>query len=566
LSIVFEVNLNIFINNNLYLIATFFIGITWRHLNQTLLIKNFSLQYDLFKEQERLKQYSEKLEDLVAERTKELAKSQAMLKALHEHANDGILIFDKEGNIIDANNKACELHGYTKEELKGMNITMLESETNIPLCKERIQRLLNGESLLFETQHVRKDGERIILEVSSCAIKFNDDIVIESFLRDITEKKRLQNQLLHAQKMESVGTLAGGIAHDFNNILTSILGYASLLVENQHLPQDVISKIKVIESSARKASNIVSKLLSFARKKGKEVVPLNLNSIIEDSLTMTAKLIPKDIEIKKELDPGLPIINGDITQLEQVIINLLINAKDAMPEGGIIHIKTSTETIDHNKLKIFADIKPGRYVKLEISDTGTGIPAEIKDRIFEPFFTTKESGKGTGLGLAMVYGIIKDHEGYIIVNSSPGKGTSFCIYLPAANKTPVIKHLELSDKKASPGKVMVVDDELPVLQFIKDVLVEHGFEVQVFQNPFISLEYFRKNNDNIDIVITDILMPQMDGGELIKRVKNIKKDIRTIAMTGFVDALSTIEADIYLEKPIKKETLLNVIDSLNLSH
>lgn len=281
---------------------------------------------------------------------------------------------------------------------------------------------------------------------------------------------------------------------------------------------------------------------------------------------MTAKLIPKDIEIKKELDPGLPIINGDITQLEQVIINLLINAKDAMPGGGIIHIKTSTETIDRNKLKLFTDVKPGRYVKLEISDTGTGIPAEIKDRIFEPFFTTKESGKGTGLGLAMVYGIIKDHEGYIVVNSSTGKGTSFYIYLPAANKTPVIKHLELSDKKVSPGKVMVVDDELPVLQFIKDVLVEYGFEVQVFQNPFISLEYFRKNNDHIDLVITDILMPQMDGGELIKRVKSIKKDIRTIAMTGFVDALSTIKADRYLEKPIKKETLLNVIDSLNLSH
>ncbi len=555
-------NYRIFFNNNIFLIATLLGGLVWRYINFNVHMKKLSLEYDLAKEQDRLKQYSEHLEDLVAERTKELVKSQAMLKALHEHANDGILIFDKEGKIIDANNKACELHGYTKDELIGRNITVLESESSIPLCKERIQRLLNGESLVFETEHKRKDGEKITLEVSSCAIKFDNDIVIESFLRDITEKKRLQNQLLHAQKMESVGTLAGGIAHDFNNILTSILGYASLLVENKHLPQDVIAKIKIIESSARKASNIVSKLLSFARKKGKEVVPLNLNSIIEDSLTMTAKLIPNDIEIKKELDPSLPIINGDITQLEQVIINLLINAKDAMPDGGTIYIKTSTETIDHNKLNIYADVRPGKYVKLEISDTGTGIPEDIKDRIFEPFFTTKSVGKGTGLGLAMVYGIVKDHDGYITVNSSADKGTSFNIYLPAANKTPVIEHLELSDRKISLGEIMVVDDELPVLQFIKDILVEHGLEVQVFQNPFISLEYFRKNKDRIDVVITDILMPQMDGGELIKRLKSIKKEIRTIAMTGFVDALSATKADRYIEKPIKKDVLLNVIDSL----
>ncbi len=556
------INLNIFVSNNIYLISTFFIGITWRHLNQSLLIKNFSLQYDLFMEQERLKLYSHHLEDLVAERTKELAKSQAMLQALHDHANDGILVFDKDGTIIDANNKACELHGYTREEIKGKNITELESESNIPLCKERIQRLLNGEPLLFETEHKRKDGEKIILEVSSCAIKFDNEIVIESFLRDITEKKKLQNQLMHAQKMESVGTLAGGIAHDFNNILTSILGYASMLVEYQHLPQDVISKIKVIESSARKASNIVSKLLSFARKKGKEVAPLNLNSIVEDSLTMTAKLIPKDIEIKKELDPGLPIINGDTTQLEQVIINLLINAKDAMPDGGTIFIKTSSEYIDNNTLDISVDAKQGKYVKLEIADTGTGIPKEIKDRIFEPFYTTKEVGKGTGLGLAMVYGIVKDHDGYILVDTEPGKGTSFYIYLPAANKTPVIAEFDVSDKKPSCGEVLVIDDELPVLQFVKDLLIKQGIEVRIFQNPFTALEYFKKHRNRVDIIITDILMPQMDGSELIRRAKTIKKELRTVAMTGFVDAIQDVEADRFIEKPVKKEVLLSIIDSL----
>ncbi len=556
-------NLRIFLNNNIFLISSLIGGLAWRYINYNFHIRNLSLEFDLARDREQLKQYSEHLEDIVAERTKELVKSQAMLKALHEHANDGIIIFDSDGTIRDANNKACELHGYTKEELIGLNIATLEIEENQQLCKERIARLLSGESLVFETVHRRKDGEKITLEVSSCAIEFDNEIVIESFFRDITEKKRLQNQLMHAQKMESVGTLAGGIAHDFNNILTSILGYTSLLVENKHIPQDVIAKLKIIESAARRASNIVSKLLSFARKKGKEVVPLNLNSVIEDSLTMTAKLIPDTITIKKELDPGLPIVVGDTTQLEQVIINLLINAKDAMPEGGEILIRTSSMEMTSRSLDLYADIKPGKYVKLEITDTGQGIPEEIQDRIFEPFYTTKEVGKGTGLGLAMVYGIIKDHDGYITLKSSPGKGTSFYIYLPAANHMPVIENLEVSDLKISHGEILVIDDELPVLQYIKDVLESQGCEVKVFQNPFSGLEYFRRNKKKIVLVITDILMPQMDGGELLRRIKNIKKDVYTIAISGFVDALSDVQADKFLEKPIKKEALLEAINSLN---
>ncbi|RMG68292.1 MAG: PAS domain S-box protein [Nitrospirae bacterium] len=556
-------NLRIFLNNNIFLISSLIGGLAWRYINYNFHIRNLSLEFDLARDREQLKQYSEHLEDIVAERTKELVKSQAMLKALHEHANDGIIIFDSDGTIRDANNKACELHGYTKEELIGLNIATLEIEENQQLCKERIARLLSGESLVFETVHRRKDGEKITLEVSSCAIEFDNEIVIESFFRDITEKKRLQNQLMHAQKMESVGTLAGGIAHDFNNILTSILGYTSLLVENKHIPQDVIAKLKIIESAARRASNIVSKLLSFARKKGKEVVPLNLNSVIEDSLTMTAKLIPDTITIKKELDPGLPIVVGDTTQLEQVIINLLINAKDAMPEGGEILIRTSSMEMTSRSLDLYADIKPGKYVKLEITDTGQGIPEEIQDRIFEPFYTTKEVGKGTGLGLAMVYGIIKDHDGYITLKSSPGKGTSFYIYLPAANHMPVIENLEVSDLKISHGEILVIDDELPVLQYIKDVLESQGCKVKVFQNPFSGLEYFRRNKKKIVLVITDILMPQMDGGELLRRIKNIKKDVYTIAISGFVDALSDVQADKFLEKPIKKEALLEAINSLN---
>ncbi len=558
-------NTRIFINNNIFLIATLLGGLVWRYINFNVHIKKLSLEYDLAKEQERLKQYSEHLEDLVAERTKELVKSQAMLKALHEHANDGIIIFDRNGIIKDVNNKACEIHGYTKEELIGANITMLEHEDNLSICQERIKRLLNGESLVFETEHRRKDGTKVVLEVSSCAIRFDNDIVIESFLRDVTDKKQLQNQLMHAQKMESIGTLAGGIAHDFNNILTSILGYASMLVEYPNLPTDVLSKLRVIEASARKASNIVSKLLSFARKKGKENLPFSINNVIEDSLIMTSKLIPENIEIKVDLDPNQPIVTGDVTQIEQVIVNLLINAKDAMPNGGTITIRTSVENLNSDKFRFQATLKPGKYVKLEIHDTGVGIPTEIMDRIFEPFFTTKEVGKGTGLGLAMVYGIVKDHGGYIFVDSKQNEGTTFTIYLPVTDHAPVVKEVERPVKKMKIGEVVVVDDELPVLQFVKEVLSKDGYDVTVFQNPFVCLEYFRSHKKEISVVITDILMPQMDGGELIKRIKAIKKEIHTIAMSGFVDALSDVKADQFLEKPLKKDALLNALNSIDFS-
>ncbi len=424
-------NVRVFISNNIFLLTTALIGIAWRYFNDTLFLKKLSLEYDLAKDKEQLKIYSTQLEQLVQERTKELHKSEIMLRSLFENANDGIVIMDRDGIILNVNQKACEIHGFNKDALIGTNIELLETEESKQSFREKKERILNGEPMLFETQHYRKDGSRVSLEISSNAIEVDGVVLIQSFHRDITEKKRLQEQLLQSQKMESIGLLAGGLAHDFNNILTAILGNVELLHEYSNLDAVAIQKVNIIESSARKAGQIVSRLLSFARKSSFESVPINLNDVIRDTAELLEKtLLKKKVNIKMDLDSTIPFIQGDGNQMSQVIMNLLINARDAMPGGGTVVVKTFPVNLKHDAYLVHPLLNPGKYVVLRISDTGTGIPDNIKDRIFEPFFTTKTNAKGTGLGLAMVYGIVKEHKGVINVNSQAGKGTTFEVYLP----------------------------------------------------------------------------------------------------------------------------------------
>jgi len=424
-------DISTFASNNAFLISTFLILLVWRSLSQKRLRKELELQYELNREREKLAHYSSELERIVDERTKRLQRSEQVLRTLFENANDGIVIMDREGNIIRDNPRAREIHGY--ETLVGRNVRTLEVDKDLTKWRERMERLLAGESLVFETEHYRKDGTKVSLEVSSRAIEIEGEKYIQSFYRDITERKRLQAQLLHSQKMESIGILAGGIAHDFNNLLTSIRGYADLLLMDEGLDEKVAEKVKQIEISARSASQLVSKLLNFARRKEMEIVPFDLNRVVEDTLTMVSRMIPKNVAVKKELSEPLTSIEGDVSQIEQVLLNLILNAVDAMPEGGEITIRTQEISLPDRR-RYLVHLPPGRYVHLSVADTGVGIPQEHLPHIFEPFYTTKERGKGTGLGLAMVYGIVKEHKGEITVESKVGEGTVFDIYLPVSEK------------------------------------------------------------------------------------------------------------------------------------
>lgn len=557
------VDFRTFFTANSFLISFFAIAVVWRYSSQKNLIKTLGLQYDLDQEREKLAKYSTQLEQLVAERTRELNKSNVMLNSLFENAGDGIMIIDRDGIILSANHRACEIHGFDKGALIGANIGLLEPEENKQICRERMERLFNGESLVFETQHYKKDGSRVSLEISSKAVEVDGSLLIQSFHRDITEKKRLQKQLFQSQKMESIGALAGGIAHDFNNILSAILGNAQLLYEFSDLDESSKRKVRVIENSSRRAGQMVSKLLSFARQGSSESFPLNLNAVIRDTIELIERMMMKrNIEIKMEIDNTIPSINGDSNRLEQVIMNLVVNAADAMPDGGLITIATSPVTLGRDASRIHPLLAPGKYVVLKVADTGSGIPDAIRDRIFDPFFTTKGPGKGTGLGLAMVYGIVKDHKGIINVESRAGKGTTFDIYLPASER-PVFKSEEAAvHSTAGREKLLVVDDEEDVLTVIKDILETQGYKVVATTNPVYALDLFKELHDTIDLVITDIVMPLVNGRELIRHFKIIKPALKVIAISGY-DARNTgkreKDIDAYIRKPFDGLYLFSIV-------
>ncbi len=556
-------NVPVFINSNVFLIATAIIAISWRYYNDELFTKKLSLEYDLSRDKEQLEKYSLQLEDLVTERTKELNKSEQWHRALFENATDGIIVLDRNGIIVNANEKTCEMHGFSRDALVGAHIKLLEAETDKEQVSERMRQILAGESLVFETKHNKKDGTAIHLEVSSKAITVGDELLIQSFYRDITERKKFQEHLSQSQKMESIGVLAGGIAHDFNNILTAILGHSQIIRKNSVLDVKSTNSLGVIEDASRRAGRMISRLLGFARKSKYEIVPLQLNDVVYDTLKLLERVIDKNIELTVELDSHLPFIQGDTNHIEQIVMNLIINARDAMPKGGRIVIKTSVLNIVQGMPDIPIYILPGEYIVFSLADTGTGIPKDILTRIFEPFFTTKERGKGTGLGLSMVYGAVKEHKGYITVASEPGAGTLFTIYLPASRAAALAREKELLTSVGGNETLLIVDDEKETLNAVQEALTSHGYKTFAISDSPSALSIFKKIPQEIALVITDIAMPHMDGMELIKQIKEIKPEIKIIAISGqtkyIADKDGIREIDGFLKKPFESPYLLSVV-------
>ena len=554
-------DIKIFFNNNFFLGSVFFIGFIWRYINQKLLTNKLELEYDLSEEKEQLKSYSTNLEQLVQERTKDLSISEKWHRAIFDHATDGIIVLDRNGTIINVNQKACDIHGFDRDALTGVSMELLDAKADRDSFVQRMERILDGESLIYETEHYKKDGSKVVLEVSSNAITIEDKTYIQSFYRDITEKKRIQEQLMHSTKMESIGILAGGIAHNFNNILTAILGYAELLLEFSTLDDVSRQRVRNIESSARKAGVMVSKLLSFARRESHDVLPLNLHEVINDSLKLFEGVLNKKIGLKVNFAEQTPTIDGDPNQIEQIIMNLMVNAKDAMPDGGLITITSRLIDVDGDRLNIPSYVEPGRYIMLSVSDTGTGISKEVINRIFDPFFTTKEKGKGTGLGLATVYGIIKDHKGYISVQSDVGKGTTFDIYFPVSGRSgqevvkPRVTTIEGNEN------ILIVDDDNDVLNLVSDLLETHGYHVMPVNNSLNAIDVFKTNLAKIKLVITDIVMPLMEGNDLINILKNIKPEIRILVISGYSDAAIREDGsiDAFLKKPFERMELLTTV-------
>ena len=553
-------NVPVFINNNAFLLTTTMLAVAWRFLHQQSLISKLELEYDLAEGKNKLEEYSGNLEDLVVKRTMELSASEQRHRELFENANDGIAVIDKNRIIVDVNKRFCDTHGFGKNVLAGTHFGILEVKDNEGEKEERMRRIQSGESFVYEATHYKRDGSTILFEVSSKAINIGGELYIQSFYRDITEKKQLQGQLLQSQKMESVGTLTGGIAHDFNNIVAIILGHISLLNDSAGLDDKAKQRVRIIENSARKAGQIVSKLMSFSRTASFEILPVNLNNIIKDTVELCETMArSRKVAIKMETGDNIPHIHADSNQMEQVLMNLFVNAMDAMPDGGTIIIGTEFVEIERNN-HVHPLLSSGKYILIKVTDTGTGIPEEIKDKIFNPFFTTKGPGKGTGLGLAMVYGIVKEHKGVLNVKSKTGKGTTFEIYLPPSDAA-IHEIVKTSDHLLTAARILVVDDEKDMLNFMKEIIEGAGYKLLAADNPYYALEIFGEVADNIDLVITDIVMPLMDGRKLIKHFKTFKPAIKAIAISGYDAARNREDADIdaFISKPFEKDSLLSAI-------
>ena len=469
------------------------------------------------------------------------------------------------GIIVNANDKACEMHGFTREALVGTHIKLLSGDGDWDKRSERLNRILNGESLVFEATNNKKDGTSISFEISSKAISIGNELFIQSFYRDITEKQKFQQHLLQSQKMESVGVLAGGIAHDFNNILTAILGHTDLIRRFSVLDEKAARSLNVIEDASRRAGRMISKLLGFARKSKYERTPINLNDVVYETIKLLEQVIDKSINLSVELDNRLPLIQGDVNQMEQVIMNFIVNARDAMPKtGGRIVIRTQSRTVVKGMPDVPPYVPPGEYVQISVSDTGTGIPEEIVHKIFEPFFTTKEQGKGTGLGLSMVYGAIKDHEGYLSVQSTLGVGSVFTVYLPAAAATAVAGSKAVSSKQTI-GKetLLVVDDEQDILDVMRDSLESQGYKVFATSDSNVAMDLYRRIFHEVALVISDIAMPGIDGKELIRQIKGVNPDVKILAVSGYSRYVAgndeIKEIDGFLQKPFESYYLLSVV-------
>jgi two-component system cell cycle sensor histidine kinase/response regulator CckA len=560
--LIFDRSLNprYFIMPVFFLVSTLSSLIIWRYVSQQRLISELGLQFDIAQQKKQLEIYSLQLKGMVEDRTKDLRKSEQWHKSLFENATDGIVVLDKNGVIVNVNEKACQIHGFTVDELVGAHCSLLIEEDQAVLS-ERLRRLLAGESLIFETARKKKDGTLMFVEISSKAIPIEDEVFIQSFHRDITEKKKTQEHLLQSQKLESIGVLAGGIAHDFNNILTAMLGYTELIRRESEANEKVIKSVNIIESAARRAGRMISQLLDFSRKNVYEVLPLNVNDVVNDTVRLLERVIDKKISITLKLDDTLPLIEGDVNQMEQVIMNLLVNARDAMPEGGSITIDTSAVTAGEGAPAIPSYVPAGQYVLLRVSDTGIGIPEEIRNKIFEPFFTTKERGKGTGLGLSMVYGVVSEHKGYITVQSTLKEGTVFNVFLPVSSRVMKIEKGQAPYSVEGHETVLVVDDEEAILNFIKESLEVYGYNVLATGDPLDALDMFKKAPDNISLVITDIMMPLMNGRELAKEMRTIKPGVRILEISGYTGYVEegADKSEGFVQKPFESLYLLSTV-------
>ncbi len=492
------------------------------------------------------------INDITREKEAEdaLRKSEERYRNLFETVIDGVFIVNGRGRFLEVNKSACLQLGYSREELLQLSLSDTSTITKSALLKFR-KEIKAERPLSFETSHRRKDGTILPVELVVTRVQHEGQRAFLGVARDITERERgerernkLQEQLRQAQKMEAIGTLAGGVAHDFNNILTVITGYGSLLKMAIDGAEPLKAYVDQILSSSQKAVNLTRSLLAFSRKQPITLVPTSINGCIRGTEKLLKRLLTEDIDFSISLSPVDIIIMADATQIDQILINLATNARDAMKKGGKLTIETKAFEIDYG-FSVFHDLgEPGRYALLSISDTGHGMDGPTREKVFDPFFTTKEPGKGTGLGLATAYGIVKQHNGYIDVISDPGRGTTFSVYLPAVEAAGEDRSVLSDAIKGGNETVLVAEDDASVRRLLKKILAGHGYTVLDAVDGQDAIDTFQKHK-GIDLIILDSVMPRKNGRETYDAIRSMKPDVKALFMSGYTK-------DIVLDKGVEE--------------
>ncbi len=506
-----------------------------------------------------------------------LRESEERFRLAFENANTGVCLVDLEGNLTKVNDKMCEIFGYTKEELERMTVNDIAHPEDMDKSPMFIQRTLRGETDrgTFEKRYLHKKGHVVTCQVSSSLVRNADGspLCFISHVHDITERKRaeeesevLREQFRQSQKMEAIGRLAGGIAHDFNNLLTIIKGYSQLSLIELKEDSPLKKNIEHIHGATDRAANLVRQLLAFSRRQILEMKVLDLNAILTNLDNMLRRVIGEDIELITVLAEDLGRVKTDPGWIEQAIMNLVVNSRDAMASGGKLTIETGNVDLDEAYTCGHVGVEPGRYVMLSVSDTGVGITPEVMERLFEPFFSTKEKDKGTGLGLSTVYGIVKQSNGDIWVYSEPGKGATFKIYLPRVDE-PLEERREkvLGDELLRGSEtILLVEDEENVRKLALRVLERQGYKVLSARDGDDALLICEQHKGRIHLILTDVVMPGMSGHELAKRLKSLHPEIKVLYMSGYTDDTIVlhgvlVEGVNYTQKPFTVDALTKKI-------
>ena len=492
-----------------------------------------------------------------------LAQSEESYRVLFERHPTPIWLYDPESlRFLAVNEQALATYGYSRDEFLGMTIEQIRPEEDVEELHEATSDLTRGRVEPKVWRHRKKDGSLIEVQIDSHQVEFEGRPARVVMARDVTDQRRLEQQFRQAQKMDAIGNLAGGVAHDFNNILLVIRGLSSILLEQ--LDGESKQRVLEIDIAARRAAELTQQLLAFSRRQVLRPETVDLNDVVSETLALFGRLIGEDVVIVDQLSPKPQPVLVDRSQLQQVILNLLVNARDAISDGGTVIVRTSSAELDELYAAERLEVEPGSYAALEVTDTGKGMDAATRSRVFDPFFTTKETG--TGLGLATAYGILKQSGGHIGVYSEPGIGTTFRVYLPLTNQVVEAKPTTVAAPSNLLGDetLLVVEDAEAVRHLVVELLRAKGYEVLAAQNGTEALELARERRDSIALLITDVVMPGMNGRELAERLAAESPGVKTLFMSGY-PADTVVQHGItearfaFIQKPYSADDLLRAV-------